>query len=133
VLVFDTNIWVSYALNPNSELASTVDRGINQFAYALSNRTFTELTDVLMRAKFEPYFSIEKRAHTLKCIAQDAQWFSPKESIHDCRDPKDNKFLELIISAKAKYLITSDEDLLVLDPFRKTRILTTAHFSTKLS
>ena len=129
MLIFDSNVWVSYALNPKGALAETLERSIDQFPYALSNRTFTELTDVLMRSKFDPYFSKEKRANTLEFIAKDAKWFTPTETIRDCRDPKDDKFLELAVASKADFLITGDSDLLVLNPFRKTRILTMADFS----
>jgi len=82
-----------------------------------------------MRSKFDPYFSKEKRANTLEFIAKDAKWFTPTETIRDCRDPKDDKFLELAVASKADFLITGDSDLLVLNPFRKTRILTMADFS----
>ncbi len=39
------------------------------------------------------------------------------ESISDCRDPKDNKFLELAACGKADFIISGDQDLLVLNPF----------------
>lgn len=32
--------------------------------------------------------------------------------------PKDNKFLELALSAKAKLILSSDLDLLVLNPYQ---------------
>ena len=45
-----------------------------------------------------------------------------------CRDPKDNKFLELAITASAQYIISRDEDLLVLHPFRSITICTPKAF-----
>ena len=50
------------------------------------------------------------------------------ESIHDCRDPKDNKFLELAVSGDATHLVTGDDDLLVLHPFRGVAIVTSQAF-----
>jgi hypothetical protein len=50
------------------------------------------------------------------------------ESIADCRDPKDNKFLELAVSGQADYILSSDKDLLVLQPFRGILIMTPADF-----
>jgi putative PIN family toxin of toxin-antitoxin system len=41
-----------------------------------------------------------------------------------CRDPKDNMVLELAVSGHADYIITGDQDLLILDPFRGIRIMT---------
>ena len=50
------------------------------------------------------------------------------EQIDVCRDPKDNKFLELAICGKADFIITGDDDLLDLDPFRELRIITPRDF-----
>ena len=50
-----------------------------------------------------------------------------------CRDPKDNKFLELAVAGSAGYLISGDEDLLVLNPFRGIRIVTPAEFTALAS
>ena len=43
--------------------------------------------------------------------------------INLCRDPKDNKFLELAVNGKADYLISGDQDLLILNPFQEISIL----------
>ena len=51
--------------------------------------------------------------------------------VTECRDPKDNKFLELAVSAKASCIITGDKDLLILNPFRGVEILNAADFLNK--
>lgn len=48
--------------------------------------------------------------------------------ITDCRDPKNNKFLELAIDGNADYIITSDPDLLILHPYLGISIVTPAQF-----
>ena len=45
-----------------------------------------------------------------------------------CRDPHDDKFLELAVAGCADYLITGDADLLVMERFRTTAILAPAAF-----
>jgi uncharacterized protein len=50
------------------------------------------------------------------------------EAIAACRDPKDDKFLELAISGQANYVLSSDKDLLVLHPFQDSAIVTPADF-----
>ena len=45
-----------------------------------------------------------------------------------CRDPKDNQFLELAVNGQADFIVTGDEDLLVLHPFRAIPILTPRDF-----
>jgi len=54
--------------------------------------------------------------------------FAPEIEITDCRDPKDNKFLELAVTANASCIITGDDDLLVLHPFRNIPILNASDF-----
>ena len=49
-------------------------------------------------------------------------------SVHACRDPRDDKFLEVAVNGMADLIVTGDDDLLVLDPFRPTRILTPKQF-----
>jgi len=45
-----------------------------------------------------------------------------------CRDPKDNKFLELAVAGEATHIVTGDSDLLVLNPFRDIAVLTPSEF-----
>ena len=46
------------------------------------------------------------------------------ERVEICRDPRDDKFLELALAGRADFLLTGDADLLALHPFRGTTILT---------
>ena len=48
--------------------------------------------------------------------------------VHACRDARDDKFLELAVSGRAAYIISGDDDLLVLHPFRDIAIMTAAEF-----
>ena len=128
MLIIDTNIWVSYVLNHKGAVAVKLKALINRHSYAFSNATFRELTEVLLREKFDPYFSKKLRVQVLKEIALNAEWFNPRERVTDCRDPKDNKFLELAVACNATTIITGDQDLLLLDPYRETRIVTILDF-----
>ena len=51
--------------------------------------------------------------------------------VNVCRDPKDNKFLELAVSGTATHIISGDDDLLSLHPFRGVAILTPQEFVTQ--
>ncbi|HAZ00329.1 MAG TPA: putative toxin-antitoxin system toxin component, PIN family [Opitutae bacterium] len=128
MIIIDTNIYVSYILYRSSSLSKNVAQAMQSHPYAFSVETMRELTEVVMRSKFDRYLSRQIRHRILKGIAFDAEWFTPSETICKCRDSKDDIFLELAVAAKADFFITGDEDLLVLDPFRKTRILTMADF-----
>jgi putative PIN family toxin of toxin-antitoxin system len=56
------------------------------------------------------------------------EFIEPKIEITECRDPKDNKFLELAVAGNADCIVTGDNDLLVLNPFRNIRIITPKEF-----
>jgi uncharacterized protein len=53
-------------------------------------------------------------------------------SVSDCRDPKDNMFLECAIVAQAKIIVSGDNDLLTLHPYRGIEILNVNEFLFKL-
>lgn len=50
------------------------------------------------------------------------------QTIKECRDPKDDTILEVAINGKATHIITGDQDLLELHPFRGVAILTPTQF-----
>jgi hypothetical protein len=56
------------------------------------------------------------------------EWRVTQEVVTDCRDPQDNKFLALALDGKATHIVSGDEDLLVLYPFRGIPILTPRGF-----
>jgi len=59
----------------------------------------------------------------LAALVNQAKFVEITETITECRDPKDNKFLELAVCGGADCLISGDGDLLALHPFRGIRIL----------
>jgi putative PIN family toxin of toxin-antitoxin system len=83
---------------------------------------------VLFRAKFNKYFTINEREEVAERFLLSFLQIDVDVVITDCRDPKDNMFLELAISAKAVCLISGDPDLLILNPFRNIPIINAATF-----
>lgn len=53
---------------------------------------------------------------------------TPIISVADCRDENDNKYLELVLAAGASTLVTSDNDLLALRPWREIQIVLPAEY-----
>ncbi len=58
----------------------------------------------------------------LAALTREAQWIDVEARIQPCRDPKDDKFLELAVSGQGTHIVT-DIDLLVLNPFRRIELL----------
>lgn len=134
MLVIDTNVFISAALFPKNPLGRIVGRAIEIQSFALSEETFAELEEVLIREKFDRYLLRQTRIDFLEKTAVKARWVDAARitPVRDCRDAKDNKFLEVALAATADYLITGDEDLLVLNPWRSIRILTPADYDAAM-
>jgi len=90
----------------------------------LSTDVTDELAEVLRRDKFDRYVKRKTREALLRGLIQEAVFVNVTETIQACRDAKDDKFLELAASGQASYLISGDEDLLALNPFRGIAIIT---------
>ena len=87
-----------------------------------------ELDDVLRRPKFSKYAPEEKRLEFLSALVRASEVVEISAVITDCRDTKDNKFLELAVGAQATHLISGDADLLALNPFRGVPIVSPHDF-----
>ena len=92
-----------------------------------------ELADVLNREKFNKYVTHAERMRFMVSFLKVAEIIDISETIVACRDPKDNKLLELAVGGNADYLVTGDKDLLVLNPFRGVEIITPREFLEKAS
>ena len=64
----------------------------------------------------------------LVALLKESELVAITEQINDCRDPNDNKFLELAVCGNADVLVTGDDDLLALNPFRGIAIVTPRDF-----
>ncbi len=131
VFVLDTNTLISSSLFRNS-IPRKAERKANQTGKIVASiTTYNEFVEVLLRSKFDKYISIETRLAILSEFKRLALFIEISEPITDCRDPKDNKFLELAVSANASCIITGDKDLLILHAFRNIPILNAVDFLNK--
>ena len=93
-----------------------------------SIETYNEFCDAFIRDKFDKFISLETRLDIIDEYKEIAIFFEISETITACRDPRDNKFLELAVAAYASCIITGDKDLLILNPFRGIPILNAVDF-----
>lgn len=126
--VFDTNTIVSGLLLPDSKPRQPLDRAQDRGKILISMPALLELNEVIARKKFDKYLSDEKREEFLAALVKQAEFLEVNEKITDCRDAKDNKFLEIAVSGEADCIISGDGDLLVLHPFRGILILQPGEF-----
>jgi len=126
--ILDTNILVS-AFVFKSETANNVVRiAAKKHTLLFSESTFKELKSTLLKQKFAGIAELPTIRNFIFNLVRIGEFIEPKIEITECRDPKDNKFLELAVAGNADCIVTGDKDLLVLDPFRKIRIITPKEF-----
>ena len=126
-VIIDTNLWISFLISKNF---SFLDNFIinKKIELVFNDLLLNEFTTVIERPKLKKYFS-DKDIYTLiNSIEEFAVFFDRKSTIDICRDSKDNFLLALAKDSNADYILTGDTDLLILDPFEKTRILSMTDF-----
>ncbi len=126
--VFDTNSLISVAVIQSSISQQALKKAEQLGDIVFSNETLAELMDILLRPKFDKYLLIEDRLEFINRIEIRYKKVKTTSSFTDCRDPKDNIFLNLSVDANAGCLISGDKDLLVLNPFHKIPILSAGDF-----
>jgi putative PIN family toxin of toxin-antitoxin system len=119
---------VSRLLAPRSVPAEAVRRAVDQGVLLVSEATMAELAGVLARAKFDAYVSVADRQQFLRLLGRIAVTVPVLQRVQACRDPMDDKFLEVAVNGDAVLLITGDADLALMSSFRGIRILTPAAY-----
>ncbi|HPD60168.1 MAG TPA: putative toxin-antitoxin system toxin component, PIN family [Thermodesulfobacteriota bacterium] len=126
-VVIDTNIWISYLLGG---LLKVLDERIlaKEITVVVSEEMLKELSEVTSRPKFRNIFTHQRGKELFSLLDNYATIVFPKQKVNACRDKKDNFLLEAALEGKAQYLVTGDEDLLVLKTFHTTKILAPKKF-----
>ncbi len=126
--IIDTNTFVSALLFKDSTPRKAFDKAAEKGEILVSLAVVDELNDVLGREKFNKYVSEDERIEFLTALLQEATFVDIVETVTECRDPRDDKFLELAINGGAAYIVSGDGDLLSLHPFRGVAIVTPRDF-----
>ena len=126
--VFDTNVVVSAALYGYGNPGQAFDWALDNCDVLLSDEVAQEVHEVLSREKFSRYITTQERELFLQRLVAETELIEVAIEIRECRDPKDNKFLELAVCGDASHIITGDGDLLELHPFRGIAVLPPREF-----
>lgn len=131
--VFDTGTLVGAALRLGSVPHRALTKALGGWVLCAGAETLAELDRVLQRDKFDRFMDRESRLSFAAPIRRHARLFPVSDAEMaavdpSCRDPKDQSFLALALAAGAVAIVSSDEDLLVLDTGRGIAIVTPAAF-----
>ena len=127
-IVVDTNLLVSRLLLPGSVPGEAVRRAESEGVVLASRETLGELADVLGRRKLDAYVGIEQRQKYMSLLQRTVDVVAVAHVVRVCRDPGDDKFLELALSGNADLILTGDRDLLALHPFRGIPIVSAGDY-----
>jgi putative PIN family toxin of toxin-antitoxin system len=118
--VVDTNILVSAVITPHGSVGPVILR-LRQGDYILlyANSLLAELVDVLNRPRIRQKYHLDDDdiATVISLILLLGEEVISRQRIVACRDPKDDKFLEVAVAGHANVIVTGDADLLIMNPF----------------
>ena len=126
--VLDTNVLVSRLLSPGGTASRAVDRALESGVLLVSEATMEELESVLSRSRFDPFVSREARQQFVRLLGGVSRLIPITRRFSACRDPRDDKFLDVALNGGARPIVTGDRDLLALHPFHTIPILNPAAF-----
>jgi hypothetical protein len=132
-LIVDTNVLVSAFVFKSETANNVVWHAAKKHTLLFSESTFKELKSTLLKPKFAEIAEFSTIRNFLFNLVRIGEFIEPKIEITECRDPKDNKFLELAVAGNADCIVTGDKDLLELNPFRNIRIITPKEFLSQFN
>ena len=126
-VVIDTNIWISFLLGKLlSNLVTLILN--NNINIVTSKEQIAELLDVVNKPKLKKYISNYDLQKLYYFITKYSEFVELENTVKVCRDPKDNYLIEIAQKGNADFLVTGDNDLLELNPYNQTKIITYAGF-----
>ena len=128
-VVFDTNVYISFLLSSKGSILELYESWkSNKLLVCCSNDIYNEVKRALKYPKFKKYCKAEEIESLLDRIEVFCRFFSSKNYLKVCKDPDDDKFINLALDAGADCIITGDRDLLELEEFQGIKILSPKEF-----
>lgn len=129
-VVLDTVVFVRSLINPHGRWGELVFKYFESYQLFVSQPVVEEILEVLQRSELSRKFRALEEMDYSKIVRLigEAESVDISGTGLGSRDPKDNKFLSTADAAKADYLVTEDEDLLVLKQYRGTKIVDSLEF-----
>lgn len=105
-----------------------------RYTLLLSRATLDELVEVLHRPRLRTKYGLSDSTlrAVLRLVVLRSELVQPKERVAVCRDPHDDKFLEVALAGQADVIVSGDEDLLTLSPYAGIPIVSPSQFLAML-
>ncbi|HDR51082.1 MAG TPA: putative toxin-antitoxin system toxin component, PIN family [Mariniphaga anaerophila] len=130
-IIVDSNIWISFLIGKSLKgLQNYIDA--RKVLIITCTEQIQELAGVFQKPKIKRYFTADQGAEFFELLDESSVYVDLKTKTNLCRDIKDNYLLSLAIDSNADFLITGDNDLLVLENVKKTRIVKFTEFENSI-
>jgi uncharacterized protein len=129
-LVLDTNTLISAAILEGSISHQALLKAVQLFEPIVSTVTWAEFESRICKPKLRRYFkhNLAQRDAVIESFAKLMTYVPAVTAVDDCRDADDNAFLALALDGGATLIVTGDQDLLSLHPWRGISILNGGDF-----
>ena len=125
-VIFDSNIWVSFAIGKRlNELKMALTQP--KVEVFVCQKLLWEVRVTTQKPKLRKYISQDRQKMLLE-LMKACQCVNIVEQISISRDPNDDYLLDLAATVGADFLVTGDNDLLILKNYRNTNIVSFASF-----
>jgi uncharacterized protein len=126
-VIIDTNLWISFLLKKDFSKLDEIFTS-KHATLLFSSELLEEFITVTKRKKFRKYFDDTIVDNLLLIVRHRSVMVTVESEATECRDPKDNFLLSLAKDGKASHLITGDKDLLILERYGKTKIVSMSEY-----
>ena len=125
--VVDTNVLIRALIKPQGTVGPVLAHlRAGDYVLIYSEPLLDELLDKLALPRIREKYHVEDQVvqAVVSLIALRGNQVAPHRRIKICRDPQDDMLIEAAIAGNAEYIVTGDEDLLVLKEFETVRMVT---------
>jgi uncharacterized protein len=126
-LIIDTNLWVSFIISKKLNLLDPL-LFAGKIRFIFSAELISEIEITVTKPRLKKFFTGNALSEMLTAFDPYIDFVNPRSKVTVCRDPKDNFLLSLSIDGQADFLLTGDNDLLDLEKFGETSIITISEF-----
>lgn len=125
--VADTNILIRALIKPRGTVGPIISRlRDGDYILVYSTPLLDELIEKLALPRIRRKYRVEQSEieALVALIALRGELVVPTRSVKVCRDPEDDMIIEAALAGMAEYVVTGDEDLLILKTFETVGFVT---------
>ena len=128
-ILIDTNILISGLFFQGLPKILLNEIDFEKFEVCVNEEIISEYKEQIYKKILNPKYTLNEGL--FEKFFERLQKFERKSDLKICRDPKDDKFINCAIDAKAIYIVSGDNDLLTIKNFAGIEIVTAREFYNK--